>query len=182
LDDMPILVLDTCSAKMGAQLMLYDLKTMERIKEIPLEDNCVELKYAQASREIYALIQSAADNKGKIVKIDAVTLDKEVIAEVEGEVETLLPLDGVLYVIAKDISRSKEQKRSWLHPRNCYLIDSRKKALMGKINWTEREGKFLGADKGENTVYYAVTDYDAPAVWLIANRNDTLEKVQYAIR
>jgi len=181
MDDTPSLVLDIILDD-KSQLVLYDINSKSITDRYPTAANFIELKESNENNGIYGPIQLAGDNKGRVVSFNLKDKIEKVLIELGGELDTALFVNDILYVIGKDLSRSSQQKKSWLHPRNIYLIDSQKSTPVDTLDWTQREGKLIGFDKKTNEIIYAVIDYDNPNIWFILNNKETLSRVKNIIK
>ncbi len=142
LENSPILLLDTISPSGEFSLIIYDLKNNSQIKQIITEAPCIEIKQDLNSNKVYALMQSLSENNGKIYEISTDNIDIKPVAEIPGEVETMQLIENNLLVISKDLTRTQEQKKRWLHARNLFFIDLNNGTVKDKTNWTQRCGKF----------------------------------------
>jgi hypothetical protein len=182
INDYPILILDAVSSSGEYSLIFYDLENNKKLKEIETEAPCIELKQDINSKKIYALVQSLSDNLGKVFEIDIKELDKKLITEISGQVETMQLIGPTLLVTSKDLTRSQEQEKHWLHARNLFFVNPDAGKIEDIINWSQRCGKFIGYDPTINKIYYVIADNDAPGLWTINNTYENLKSIQNVIK
>ncbi|MBI1882922.1 MAG: hypothetical protein HYS08_01785 [Chlamydiae bacterium] len=162
-------------------LLIYDLNTKSVARSYSFKNELVDLKESMRAGFFYGLFQSPGDNKGEILEFNVAEKSYRSLIQLVGEMDTLLVLDKTLFVIGQDLDRAHEQKKYWLHPRDLFVIDSENSHITDTVDWSQRDGKFIGFNLERDEIYYAVVDNDDPALWLIQNQEKTLSKVYRSI-
>ena len=181
LEKKPYLLLDVIEEN-ETKLLVYDLSSGSMIHQLPTKSNFLTLEEPKDRNILYGLIQVPGDNRGVIVEFDSRDMTEKSAIKIEGHLETMIVVSNIAYVIGKDFSPARKRRQYWLHPRRLYMVDLLTKSLMGTVEWTEREGEFVGFDREENRIYYAVTDADRPALWSIRNSWEALSKINQTVK
>ncbi|MFH1692128.1 MAG: hypothetical protein ABIC68_06160 [Candidatus Omnitrophota bacterium] len=176
----PFLILDVVNGQVR-ELIVYDIKQEAIVQRYLLDAPVVELKESDEKDVVYGLFQMPGELKSKIMSFGLKDNKFSIVAEIDGELESMLVDNNIFYVIGKDHKRRDKQSKYWLYPRNLYIIDRNRSSAVEIVNWTKRQGKFLGMNPENCSILYAVTDNDAPGIWVIKN-SDALLKVKRVIR
>lgn len=76
--------------------------------------------------------------------------------------------DGAqLLVVTRDRARPADSEAAWLAPRRLTALDADSGQELWSQAWTNRAGAFLGREGASGRLLFAVTDRDAPALWLL---------------
>lgn len=176
----PFLILEIVSGE-TRELIAYDMKQEQVVQRYFLEAPVVGLNESDEKDAVYGLFQVPGELKSKIFRFALKENKFSTVAEIDGEMESMLIDKNIFYVIGKDPKRRDKQRRYWLSSRNLYIIDRNRSSIVETVDWTKREGMFLGLNPENGFIFYAVTDKDEPGIWVIKNR-DALLKVGRVIQ
>lgn len=178
--ELPYLIVD--ASENGKNLLIvYNVTSKKIVHTFDINVNFTEIKVSNKDI-IYGLSQIPGNKKGKVLEYDLNKMSERCTIELEGELESLQEAGGFLYVIGKDLKRSNAQKKYWLYPRKLYKVDMEKCGVIDAIDWTQRNGRFVGYDNIRNEIFYSVIDSDNPSLWIISNPRLTLSKIKNIIR
>ncbi len=180
MENAPFLVLDVIVGE-DRELIVYNIKQEAIVQRYPLEAPVIELKEGDEQDVVYGLFQMPGELKSGVYGFSIKDNKVSTVVEVDGELESMLIDKNIFYMIGKDHKRRDEKRKYWLYPRNLYIINRSRSSSVDIIAWTKRQGEFVGLNRDNGFIFFAVTDNDSPGVWVIKNR-EALKKVGRLIR
>lgn len=179
MENSPFLALDIMNGE-DRELIVYNINQDAIVQRYPLEAPAVELKAGKEKDVVYGLFQIPGELKSRIYAFGLKDNKVSTVAEIDGELESMLIDRNIFYIIGKDHKRRDKQTKYWLYPRNLYVVDRSRSSSVDIIDWTRRKGEFIGLNAENGFIFYAVTDNDAPGIWVIKNQ-EALRKVERLI-
>ena len=85
----------------------------------------------------------------------------------EDAIETMAAGARWLYAVSLSSHGRFDARRKWLRPRELRRVDLSGAEAEVSAPWTQRQGELLALDETSSRLYFAVTDRDAAAVWLL---------------
>lgn len=80
------------------------------------------------------------------------------------------------YAVVFKPGGAPEKRHPWLRPRLLYRLDASGREAPIALEWTKRKGRLLAVDEGAARLYFAVTDKDAAAAWVLPLAPEELAK------
>lgn len=161
----------------GARLTVWDVSSGKPLRSIELPADLRALSAASGARAV-GVYELPGEDRGAVAEFDLRAGTQRELAQVDGEVESVLAAPSAVYATARNFSRPRDPKRTWLHPRDLLIIEDGRTSTLA---WTQRSGEFLGYDASKDALDFVVNDADAPAFWLLPRARPALQAAGAAL-